>query len=247
MTQSGGRRARDPGATREAILKAARTLLARHGPEAISLTEVAQLAGVNRGTAYQHFATREKLIEATAGWASDWLFRNLFGDPETIGQRRVEEVDIADLSRRLVGLAMDNPELCRIWLLQLLSSSDPASDPFWREYEGSIGRFAATGLSQNGIDSEALAVLMLSGAFLWPVWARSHAKADDERESLAERFANECLRLSLFGTMKPECFPKIVQQLDGEPSSRLVGSGVSGGAMNPLEPGLGREPERRRS
>jgi AcrR family transcriptional regulator len=213
LTEAVARRSRNPEATREAILEAARTLLARHGPDAISLSEVAQLAGVNRGTAYQHFATREKLIEATAGWASDWLFRSLFGDPATIGERQVEKVDIADLSRRLVGIAMDNPELCRIWLLQLLSSPDPAADPFWREYEGSIRRFAATDLAQDGVDSEALAVLMLAGAFLWPVWARSHAKNDQERSRLSRRFADECLRVSLYGTMRPECFPDIVRDL----------------------------------
>lgn len=213
MTEPRKRRPRNPESTREAILEAARTLLARHGPEAISLSEVAQLAGVNRGTAYQHFATREKLIEATAEWASDWMFRTLFGDPATIGERAVEEVDIADLTNRLNRVAMDNPELCRIWLLQLLASPDPAADPFWREYEGSIRRFAATGLSRDGIDSEALAVLMLAGAFLWPVWARSHAKSDEERGELSRRFSREVLRLSMFGTMRPECYPEIAASL----------------------------------
>jgi AcrR family transcriptional regulator len=210
------RRARDPAATREAILEAARSLLAKHGPEGISLSEVAHLAGVNRGTAYQHFETREKLIEATAAWASDWMFRTLFGDPATIGERRVDEVDIPDITSRLTSLAMANPELCRIWLLQLLASPDPAADPFWREYEGSIHRFAQTGLSQNGIDSEVLAVLMLAGAFLWPVWARSHAKSESERIELTRRFTVECLRLSLYGTMKPECFPAIAGRLAGK-------------------------------
>jgi AcrR family transcriptional regulator len=211
--ESRRRRPRDPAATREAILEAARSLLARHGPEAISLSEVAHLAGVNRGTAYQHFETREKLIQATADWVSDWLFRSLFGDPQTVGERRIDEVDIADITARLTSLAMDNPQLCRIWLLQLLSSPDPSADPFWREYEGSIRRFAATDLSRDGIDSEALAVLMLAGAFLWPVWARSHAKSDGERGTLARRFTNECLRLSLYGTMRPDRFPAIVEQL----------------------------------
>ena len=66
MTEVKKRRKRDPQGTREAILEAARTRLAVDGPEGISLSEVAQLAGVNRGTAYQHFETREKLITATA-------------------------------------------------------------------------------------------------------------------------------------------------------------------------------------
>ena len=49
MTDIRKRRPRDPAATREAILEAAQALLAKHGPEGISLAEVATLAGVNRG------------------------------------------------------------------------------------------------------------------------------------------------------------------------------------------------------
>src|ERR1700730_5234635 len=72
---------RDPERTREAILKAARTRLANDGPEGLSLSEGAHLAGVNRGTAYQHSETREKLIKATAQWVSVKLFRSVFGEP----------------------------------------------------------------------------------------------------------------------------------------------------------------------
>ena len=69
------RRARDPQATRADILEAALSLLAKDGPEAISLSAVAVLAGVNRGTAYQHFETRERLIEETIAYVSDKLYR----------------------------------------------------------------------------------------------------------------------------------------------------------------------------
>ncbi|MDF0545319.1 TetR/AcrR family transcriptional regulator [Sphingobium sp. H39-3-25] len=213
MTEPRKRRSRDPAATREAILEAARTLLAKDGPEGISLSEVAHLAGVNRGTAYQHFETREKLIEATADWVSDKMFRAVFGDPATIGERRVEQVDIADTTDRLTNFAMENPELCRIWLLQLLSSSDPMADPFWREYEGSLQRFADSDLSEDGVDAEVLSVLMLAGAFLWPVWAQSHARSEEERSGLARRLAQECLRLCMFGSMRSERFPEIARRL----------------------------------
>jgi AcrR family transcriptional regulator len=213
MTQPNKRRVRDPIATRAAIIEAACTLLAKDGPEGISLSEVAKLAGINRGTAYQHFETREKLIQATADWVSDKMFRAVFGDPATIGERQVEEVDVADLTERLHIFAMDNPELCRIWLLQLLSSPEPSRDPFWREYEGSLARFAATDLAQPGIDTEALSVINLAGAFLWPVWARSHAHGDDERRTLALRFAREALRLSMYGSLQSERFPDIARRL----------------------------------
>jgi AcrR family transcriptional regulator len=137
---------------------------------------VARLAGVNRGTAYQHFETRDKLIKATAEWVSDKLFRAVFGDPATLGERRVEQVDVADLTDRLANFAMDDPGLCRIWLLQVLSSSDPTSDRLWKEYEGCTARFARTKLAQDNIDTEVLSVITLAGTFLWPVWARPTAR-----------------------------------------------------------------------
>jgi AcrR family transcriptional regulator len=203
----------DPKATREAILEAACTLLAKDGPEGISLSEVAKLAGINRGTAYQHFETREKLIDAATADVSDTMFRAVFGEPDTVGERNVGQVDIADMTDRLVNFAMENPELCRVWLLQLLSSPDPTTDPFWREYAGSLERFAATGLAQDGVDAEALSVITLAGSFLWPVWARSHAQSDDERGVLTRRFAQEMLRLSMFGSVRPEHYPEIAERL----------------------------------
>lgn len=207
------RRPRDPEATREVILEAARSLLARGGPEGISLSEVAKLAGVNRGTAYQHFATRENLIQATVEWVSDKLFRAAFGDPATIGERRVEEVDVATMTEQLADFAMDNPELCRVWLLHVLASPDPAQDRFWREYVGSLERFAASDLAVPGIDAEVLSVMNLAGVFLWPVWARAHDRDGNRRSELARRCAQEILRLSLHGSMRAEAYPDIAERV----------------------------------
>ena len=229
------KRTRDPEATREAILEAARTLLAKDGPEGVSLSEVAKLAGVNRGTAYQHFETREKLIAATADSVSDKLFRAVFGDPETVGERRVELVDVGDLSDRLASFAVENPELGRIWLLQLIASEDPSRDMFWREYHGSIARFALTELAEDAIDTEVASIIMLAGTFLWPIWSRSHSKSAGERKALARRFCNESLRYSMYGTLNEEKFPQLAQRLkeqhekqpqaaQGVPSKGLAGT-----------------------
>jgi len=216
MGERGKRRPRDPEATREVILEAARTLLAKDGPEGISLSEVAHLAGVNRGTAYQHFETREKLIQATADWVSEKLFRAVFGDPATIGERRVEEVDVAGLADSLAGFAMENPELCRVWLLQLLASPDPGGDRFWREYVGSLTRFAATDMAEPNVDAEVLALMNLAGAFLWPVWVHAHDKSAADRAKFARRFSDEALRLSLYGSMRPGAYPGIAERLGGD-------------------------------
>lgn len=215
MTEKRKRRARNPEATREAILVAARTILAKDGKEALSLSKVAALAKVNRGTAYQHFETREKLIAATLKSVSDKIFLEVFGDPETIGERDVEQVDMIDVTERLANFAMENPELGRIWLLQVLSAPDPAEDPFWREYAGSLGRFAATDLAQPNIDVEVFSVITLAANFLWPVWARSHSQSESERAALAHRFAQEMVRLSMFGTLKSDKLPHVVARLEG--------------------------------
>ncbi|MBU6268824.1 MAG: TetR/AcrR family transcriptional regulator [Sphingomonadales bacterium] len=222
-TAKPNRRPRDPAATREAILEASSRLLAKDGPEGISLSQVAHAAEVNRGTAYQHFETRENLIQATVDWASDKLFRAAFGDPETLGERQVEQVDTMDLTERIAVFAMANPELCRVWLMQVIGAPDPSKDMFWREYQGSFQRFADSELATPGIDTEVLSVMMLAGLFLWPMWAQAHADDPATRTGLAKRFARECLRMSLHGTMKPERFPELVRdlasgQMDGEVS-----------------------------
>lgn len=208
------RRVRDPAATRETILEAASNLLAKDGLEGVSLSAVAHLAAVNRGTAYQHFETREKLIEATIEWVSDKLFRAVFGDPETVGERRVEEVDTAALTDRLCGFAMENPEICRVWLQQVLASPDPSQDPFWREYSGSLQRFAQTKFAVPGIDAEVLSVVNLAGVFFWPIFARAHAADDKERDVLGARFAHEILRLSMYGSMNASRFPEVAERLE---------------------------------
>lgn len=213
MAQVKTRRQKNPAATREVILEAARTLLAQSGPEALSLSEVATLAGVNRGTAYQHFATRDKLIEATMQWVSENMFRAVFGDSASIAERRIEEVDTAAIMDRMTQFAIENPELCRIWFLQLLASPDPSTDTFWCEFAGSLRRFTETDLAENGVDAEVWSVMLLAGTFIWPVWVRAHDRGPTERQDLAYRFAQESLRLSMFGTMKADKFPKIAERL----------------------------------
>ena len=111
MAEKPKRRSRDPEATREAILAAARTLLAKDGPEGVSLSEVAHLAGVNRGTAYQHFETREKLVEAATEHVSDRMFRAVFGETphRYLQRRRIERAMelLRDTDRPVTEVCLD--------------------------------------------------------------------------------------------------------------------------------------------
>ena len=214
------RRKRDPEGTREAILQAAGEVLAQDGKEGVSVAQVAQRAGVNRGTAYQHFQTREQLIEATTSWVSERLYRAVFGDPAVAQDQPVESISIEALTEHIAQFAMENPDIGRVWLFELLSSKRPSSDPFWQQYVSNFERFAKTELAQPGIDAEVASVLTLAGAFLWPIWARAHSKSAKERQQMAKRFTREMLRFSLHGSLRPEKYPELDARVRKEPGRR---------------------------
>jgi AcrR family transcriptional regulator len=219
MIEKRPRRKRDPERTREAILEAAREVLAQDGKEGLSVAQVAQRARVNRGTAYQHFQTREQLLEATAKWVSDKLYSEVFGSPELDHEGPIASTDIESVNRHLATFAMENPALCRIWLFEVLSSRKPAADPFWRKYQSSFEQFAKTQLAQPNIDVEVLSVLFMAGSFIWPVWARAHVRGAKERQQMAERFHREIMRLTLHGTLRPEKFRDLDARLTDRPTA----------------------------
>jgi AcrR family transcriptional regulator len=206
------RRRRDPDSTRAAILEAAGVLLAKNGPEGLSVSQVAQLAKINRGTAYQHFQTREQLLEATTDWVSERLSKAVFGTLEPSGGDP-GMMDAEEVAEHLAEFAMANPELCRAWLFEMLNSSRPSSDPFWAQYKDRLSQFAQSDYAQPGIDVEVHSILVLAGAFLWPVWARAHTRTAAERSKMAKRYSSEALRLSMYGTMRPEKFPELADKV----------------------------------
>jgi AcrR family transcriptional regulator len=185
-------------------------MVAMEGPEGLSVSQVAQAAGVNRGTAYQHFQSREQLVKETMAWVSERLREAAFG---SAADQAWSSHDPQLVSDHLLDFLMENPELGRVWLFDILSSSRPDNDPFWTQYRGLFEKFSESELAQPGIDSEVHGVLMLMGTFLWPVWARAHSRNAKERTQMARRFTTEVLRLSLHGTMRPEKFPDLEEKL----------------------------------
>lgn len=210
-------RRRNKAATREDILEAARTVLASDGPDALSLSKVANLAGINRGTAYQHFETREELIKATVESVGQHLSMTIFGKVGVDEEGRWKgdkERPVDEVVSGLVDFAVDNPALCRIWLFEVLSSDNPSEDLFFRQFKESTRELAETKYAQEGVDVEALSVLMLAGYFLWPVWVDAHAKTKQQRKKMASRMRHEVLRLLLYGVLKADAFPHVREILN---------------------------------
>lgn len=211
---------RDPGSTREMILEVACSQLARFGREGLSLTRVAKIAGVNRGTAYHHFQTREKLVQATTEWVSEMLYSAVYGDSRPEIERFVDTLNMPDLNYRIASFALRNPELCRVWLIEVLASPDPRKDHFWREYAETTERWVKTKYAQPNIDHEVVTIITLAGHFLWPLWVQAHVKGNRDEDKLARRFTNELLRLSLFGSARPQFYPDVVNRLKEEISNK---------------------------
>lgn len=207
------RRRRNPEATREEILEAARGILALEGIEGLSVSAVAQAAGVNRGTAYMHFENREQLVALTISSVSEILLGAVYGADADLDSTSIEEIDQVALTENLAQFAMRNPDLCRVWLLQVLASDNPADDLFWKKYVSSLGLFTQTRLAQPDIDAEVLSLIVLAGTFLWPVWAHAKTMTEAERQASADRFSRELLRLSMHGSMVAQHLPAVQERL----------------------------------
>ena len=128
----------------------------------------------------------------------------------------VETINVESVNEHLAAFAMENPALGRVWLLEVLSSRRPAKDPFWLQYKSNFERFASTALAQPDMDAEVLSVLFLAASFIWPVWARAHARTAKDREKMLKRFTREVLRLSLHGTLRPEAYQELDARVMGK-------------------------------
>jgi AcrR family transcriptional regulator len=220
MSKTGAkpRRPRDPDGTRKAILKAAQQLLAQYGKEGVSVARVAERAGVHRGTAYQHFRTREQLIDATVASVGEQLYRAVLGNPSLTGEQLVESGIIERVTEHVAAFAMENPEIGRIWLFEVLSSPRPANDRFWQQYASNLEHFVKTEFAQAGVDAEVVSVLTLAGTFLWPVWAHAQTRTTTQRQEMAKRFSRELLRLCLHGNLRPEKYPDLNAYVSSPPT-----------------------------
>ncbi len=208
------KRRRNPEKTRAAILEAAKTVIAQDGPEGLSVSAVAKLAGVNRGTAYQYFEIKEDLVRATLDWVSNQLLESVFPQDaeearlasEREGGLKISEVisSMAEFNLQLAGFAIDNPEIGRIWLFDLLARDNPREDVFYQRFVQSMQELIESDAAEPGIDVEVITVLTLSGFFLWPVWVGAHARGKKARAQMARRFAGEVLRLNMHGVIKAD-------------------------------------------
>ncbi len=201
----------DPEATRQEILQAALEVLAKEGPENLSVTEVARRAGVNRGTAYQHFPTRQDLAHATAAWVSERMYEEFYGDVEERQERK--DPYPPDLAQeRLSNFAMNSPEMSQAWLFDVMTTEGEVTDPFWKEYVQRLQEYVDQGYAREDMDVEVFAFITLVGSLLWPLWVGAHSKGSKSRKKMRQRFNDEMMRTVLFGSLVPERHLELVRR-----------------------------------
>jgi AcrR family transcriptional regulator len=111
MTKSDETRPYHHGDLSQGLVDAARRLLERDGPGALSLRAVAREAGVSPAAPYHHFKDRQEMLEAVAH--EGWEMLNL-----AVGEARAAappgEAAVAELGLTYVRFALEHPALYRV-------------------------------------------------------------------------------------------------------------------------------------
>ncbi|HXZ85502.1 MAG TPA: helix-turn-helix domain-containing protein, partial [Myxococcota bacterium] len=192
------RRRSDFDRNRKRLLDAARRLLAEHGPESLTVSEVAHQAGLNRTTAYQHFRTRDELVGAVLEQMAE-EFETGLDQPRSA----------AELIDGMTRVFSERREIARL-ALHLLLSGDPLPKRGWERFVARLARFARGARAQSGVDAEMLAHILVG---TWLVWALRAPSEYDDVPAATARLAREMKRLFLYGLFRPEEMPDLVESL----------------------------------
>ncbi|MGH7897806.1 MAG: TetR/AcrR family transcriptional regulator [Candidatus Binatia bacterium] len=193
---------RDRNVTYESILDAAQELMAELGPEGLTVSEVVHRAGVNRTTAYQHFRTREQVIDAVMARLSREVSRMLEA-----------EMSLGERIDHMVKFHLEHPDVARLWLFQMLSDVPVPKDGGWERYLRAMNALAASDRTADGIDPDMLAAILLGATLVWSLLARKGPKGEDGAREATARFLRELKRLLLYGVLKPAEWPELAASI----------------------------------
>jgi AcrR family transcriptional regulator len=191
----------DHARTRRRILDAARALVAERGPESLTVSAVAHAAGLNRTTAYQHFRTRDELVNVVMQELIDEVGR-LLDEPRPLPER----IDY------LADYFLEHPEIGRL-ALHLMLSESPFPAGGWQRAISEVRRLAEGPGGREGVDAEMLVQILMAVAILWPLHARIEHEDPREAREATRRLTRELKRLLLYGLLRPEAWPELVAAL----------------------------------
>jgi TetR/AcrR family transcriptional repressor of nem operon len=135
--------------TRE-ILDAARTLLDQRGLDALTMEEIAAVAGVAKGTLYLYFDSKDELIQTLISLVGENILRDVeavLREPGTPSEKLIRMVSV------LLEYLNRERLLFPIYARELLRGRRETRPGFWRHYRDLEDRFVSlvTGLFAEGI------------------------------------------------------------------------------------------------
>jgi AcrR family transcriptional regulator len=176
MSSSSARWERRPDERPKELLEAAITIFAERGYRKTRLEEVAEAAGVTKGTIYYYFDTKEELLlRAVEHYQQQWLMqmedfvRQEQGPPRERIRTLIRQLFGGDRSRRkmmsllMQGVIHDVPELHRKWL-----AGGPVEA--WRLLEQVVRDGQRTSDFRSDMDVEVLCRVFISGLILQFFW-----------------------------------------------------------------------------
>lgn len=158
--------------THATLIETAVRLVSEKGMEALSLSEVAREAGVNRTTIYYHFESREVLLGAVREWSA----RQLAAAFAPVSSRE-------DRTRYIVRFVIENPEVIGLWAEEFLAPGKISERyPEWDGLVAGMSRQLRSRPETADMDPEAYCTLMLAWAMLGPRIYRNSVRPDLSRE-----------------------------------------------------------------
>ncbi len=118
------------------IVALALPVFALRGPDAVSIREVAELAGIRKASLYHHFESKQALYTAVMEDALDNLF-------ELVTAARLDEGDFVERLDRLGALIIDyfaaHPQTARLVTRELIGAGPYLSDVGGEQVQATLG------------------------------------------------------------------------------------------------------------
>jgi AcrR family transcriptional regulator len=174
-----GRRERSKE-TRAAIIEAAIRITAARGAHALTISDVAREAKINRTTAYQFFKGRDELLEAVRAHIAEEMLGPLTA--------------FANIDQMTKYVAK-NREAMRSWAARLLVGQGLTDDSWvWDRLLESIREITTRRPVREEVDREALATILLVAGVIGPLVFES-AVPNPGEPGLMARYARELERV----------------------------------------------------
>jgi len=191
---------KSPAVRRAEIMAAAARVFAGHGYRAADTQQVADLAGVGKGTVYRYFPTKEALFLATL----DFKLQELLGRTDAVLRAHDEPIaQLREVMRAYLGFFDQNPEVVELFVQERAEFRDRATPLYFvysescrQDFVAAFEQLVAEGRTRHD-NVEAMMQFgadLLYGAVFWNRLSASP-------RSLGERF-DELFTFFIHGILK---------------------------------------------